>query len=101
MKDRWERMEEILTVIDILNSDGGTATTVRGLYEFIKNSQEIFEDPDITINIVDSAIRHYRKSGLVRRKHNPYIKPFQYELSNKGREKLDWLENEEYLNYVI
>lgn len=57
-------------------------------------------DRDITINIVDSAIRHYRKSGLVRRKHNPYINPFQYELSKKGKEKLEWLENEEYLNYI-
>ncbi|MBA7507173.1 hypothetical protein ES706_05889 [subsurface metagenome] len=96
---RYERMEEILSTIDILTSDGAT-TTVKDLYEFIKNSQETFDDPDITINIIDSAIRHYRKSGLVRRKHNPYIKPFQYKLSKKGIEKLEWLENEEYLNYV-
>jgi len=33
---RYKRMEEILSTIDILTSDGGTATTVRGLYEFIK-----------------------------------------------------------------
>ncbi len=99
MKNRWERMEEILSAIDILTSDG-KSTTIRGLTEFIKNSQETFDDPDITINIVDSAIRHYRKSGLVRRKHNPYINPYQYELSKKGKEKLEWLENEEYLNYI-
>lgn len=93
MKERWERMEEILTAIDILTSDGGI-TTVKDLFKFIKNSQEIFDDSVITINIVDSAIRHYRKSGLVRRKHSPYIKPFQYELSKKGKNKLEWLENE-------
>jgi len=43
-------------------------------------------------NIVNSSIRHYRKNGLVKRKHNPYKRPFEYELSKRGAEEIDWLE---------
>lgn len=97
--DKYKRMQEILIALDILTSDG-EPTTIRDLTEFIKNSEE-FDDSNITINIVDCAIRHYRKFGLVRRKHKPlYLKPFHYELSNKGKENLEWLESEEFLNYI-
>lgn len=95
--DRYKRMEEILTIIDILNADR-ELTTIRDITRFIKNSED-FEDKVITFNIVDCAIRHYRKCGLVSRKHKPYFKPFRYKLSNKGEEKLEWIESGEYLSY--
>ena len=53
----------------------------------------MLEAIDIDINIVNSSIRHYRTNGLVKRKHNPYKCPFEYNLSKKGIEQLEWLED--------
>ena len=71
-------------------------TTVRDIYEYLKK-----EDPNITINIVNSSVRAYRRNRYIRRKHNPYLKPYQYELSDKGEKRLEWLEWIESEEYVI
>ena len=57
-------------------------------------------EPYININIVNSSIRHYRENGLVKRKNNPYKRPFEYILSKKGIEQLEWLEDEKYLEFI-
>ena len=62
-------------------------TTVQGIKEYL---QKI--DYNIDINIVNSSIRHYRRNGLIRRKHNPYKHPSEYELSKRGVEQIEWLE---------
>ena len=61
-------------------------TTVRDITNFLK-------EKEATINIINSSIRNYHKKGLVRRKHDPYKRPFEYELSNRGIEQLEWLED--------
>ena len=72
----------------------GKPTNVKSLTNLLKQF-----DADITQNIVDCSIRHYRtKNRLVRRKCNLYMRPFQYILTNKGYERLEWLKNEKYLN---
>ncbi len=63
-------------------------TTIREITVYLKKNE-----PDIDINIVNSSIRHYRKNGLVKRKHNLYKRPFEYSLSKKGIEQLEWLED--------
>ena len=91
--ERWSRMYQIFTAIEIMNIMN-KETTVLDITECL---QEI--DYNIDINIVNSSIRHYRSNGLIRRKHNPYKRPFEYELSKRGVEKVDWLEEfaEEFL----
>ena len=71
------------------NDKNKIPTTVRGIFEYLKN-----DDPDITINIVDRSIRQYRCNRYIKRKHNPYIKPYQYELSDKGIDRLNYIEEE-------
>ena len=62
-------------------------TTIRGITGYL---QKI--DHNIDINIINSSIRHYRRNGLIRRKHNPYKRPFKYKLTNRGLEQIEWLE---------
>lgn len=92
--ERWSRMYQILTTIEIMNNKHNP-TTIRDLKDYLKKNE-----PKIEINIVNSSIRHYRKIGLVKRKHKPYLRPFEYSLSKKGEEQLSWLENEEYLEFI-
>ncbi len=63
-------------------------TTVKDITDFLK-----LKEPNIVINTVNSSIRHYRKNGLVKRKHNPYRRPFQYILTKKGEKQKDWLDD--------
>ena len=86
--ERWERMLEILTVIEIMNNENRD-TSVKNITKYLQKVNQ-----EIELNIVNSSIRHYRKLGLIKRKHKPYLKPFQYILTNKGYIQLDWLENE-------
>ena len=87
-------MYQILTTICIMNNEYNP-TTIRDITLFLKK-----KEPDIDINIVNSSIRHYREKGLVKRKHNPYKRPFEYILSKKGIEQLEWLEDEKYLEFI-
>ena len=87
--EKWERMFQILSVLELINNERKN-TTVRDLTEYLKT-----KDKKIDVNIINSSIRHYRKIGLIKRKHDPYKRPFQYVLSNKGEEQIDWLENED------
>ena len=91
MTERWERQYQILSAIEFMNNDN-IPTTSRDIYEYLLN-----DDPNITINIVDSSIRQYRHNRYIRRKHKPYLRPYHYELSDKGEEKLEWIENEVYV----
>ena len=84
--ERWSRMYQILTAIEKMDNENNN-TTVRAITEHLQ-----IIDHNIDINIVNSSIRHYRKNGLIRRKHNPYKHPFEYELSKRGLEQIDWLE---------
>lgn len=86
-------MHQILTAIEIMNNENNI-TTVRTVTEHLQ-----MIDYNIDINIVNSSIRHYRRNGLIKRKHNPYKHPFEYELSKRGVEQIDWLEGfaEEYV----
>ena len=79
-------MYQILTAIERMDNEN-KITTIRGITEYL---QKI--DHNIDINIVNSSIRHYRRNSLIRRKHNPYKHPFEYELSNRCLEQIDWLE---------
>lgn len=92
--ERWSRMYQILTAIEIIDNENNS-TTIRDITEYLQKNE-----PEIDINIVNSSIRHYRKNGLVKRKHKPYLRPFEYFLSKKGEEQLSWLENEEYLEFI-
>ena len=84
--EQWSRMYQTFTAMEIMNNEHNP-TTIRDITEYLKKNE-----PDIDINIVNSSIRHYRKNGLVKRKHNPYKRPFEYELSKRGAEQIDWLE---------
>ena len=79
-------MYQIFTAIEIMNNKHNP-TTIRDITVYLKK-----REPVININIVNSSIRHYRKNGLVKRKHDPYKRPYHYELSNKGISQLEWLE---------
>jgi len=89
--ERWSRMYQILTIIELMNSKHNPTTT-RNITEYLKKNE-----PSIDINIVNCSIRHYRKNGLVKRQHKPYLSPFRYILSKKGEAQLSWLENEKNL----
>ena len=91
--ERWSRMYQILTAIEKMDNENNN-TTVRAITEHLQ-----IIDHNIDINIVNSSIRHYRKNGLIRRKHSPYKHPFEYELSKRGVEQINWLEEfaEEYI----
>ena len=95
MTEKWERQYQILSAIELMNNEN-EPTTVRDIYEYLKN-----DDEDITINIVNSSIRQYRRNRYIRRKHKPYLRPYQHELTNKGEERLEWLEWIESEEYVI
>jgi len=86
-------MYQILTAIEKMDNENNN-TTVRAITEHLQ-----IIDHNIDINIVNSSIRHYRKNGLIRRKHSPYKHPFEYELSKRGVEQINWLEEfaEEYI----
>lgn len=84
--ERWSRMYQILITIEIMDNEYNP-TTIRDITAFLKKSES-----DIDINVVNSSIRHYRKNGLVKRKHDHYKRPYHYELSNKGISQLEWLE---------
>jgi len=79
-------MYQILTAIERMDNEN-KMTTVRCIKEYL---QKI--DHNIEINIVNSSIRHYRRNGLLRRKHSPYRCPFEYELSNSNVKQIQWLE---------
>ncbi len=91
--ERWMRMYQILFATELLVNENRN-TSVRGIYEYL-----IINDPYININIINSSIRHYRKNGLIKRKHKPYKRPSQNILTKKGEEQLDWLEIGEYMDY--
>ena len=79
-------MYQILTAIETMDNVN-KITTVRGITEHLQ-----VIDHHIDINTVNSSIRRYRRNGLIMRKHNPYKHPFDYKLSNRGLEQIDWLE---------
>ena len=79
-------MYQILTVIETMNKEN-KITTIRSITEYLQVIAH-----HIDINIVNSSIRHYHRNGLIRRKHNLYKHPFEYELSKRGVEQIDWLE---------
>ncbi|MEE9378855.1 MAG: hypothetical protein V3V33_12560 [Candidatus Lokiarchaeia archaeon] len=88
MVQRWIRQSQLLNGILSMNSQG-LSTTVNDITLFLMKN-----DSDIDINIVDSSIRHYRKSRLLRRKRNPYKPnkhPFEYELTELGFNQIDYL----------
>ncbi len=89
IKNRFERMYQLLSVVESMDNEGKT-TTVRDITEYLRENDS---EKNINVNIVNSSIRHYRGNGLVRRKHNPYKRPYHYELSNRGIEQLEWLED--------
>ena len=89
--EKWERMFQILSALELMNNEREN-TTVRDLTEYLK-----IKDKKIDVNIINSSIRHYRKNGLVKRKQDS--RPFQYELSVRGEEQLEWIENED-LDYL-
>jgi len=64
--ERWSRMYQILTAIEKMDNENNIAT-VRVITEHLQ-----IIDHNIDINIVNSSIRHNRRIGLIRRKHNPY-----------------------------
>lgn len=84
--ERWSRMYQILTAIEKMDNEKNN-NTVRAITEHLQ-----IIDHNIDINIVNSSIRHYRKNGLIRRKHSPYKHPFEHKLSKRGVEQIDWLE---------
>ncbi|MBA7642537.1 hypothetical protein ES703_50232 [subsurface metagenome] len=65
-------MYQILTAIERMDNEN-KITTIRGITEYLKENEQ-----DITINITNSSVRHYRKNGFIRRKHNPYKHHFEY-----------------------
>ena len=89
--ERWSRMYQILTAIEI-NYYENLDTTVRGITNYLRKAKL-----KVDINIVNSSIRHYRKSGLIRRKHNPYKRSFQYVLTKKGGSVLISALNERWI----
>lgn len=86
-------MYQLLSVVEGMNNED-KSTTIRNITEHLKKIE-----PDININIINCSIRHYRKNGLVRRKHDPYKRPFEYELSKKGVEQLKWVED--FINELL
>ncbi len=85
--ERWERQFQLLSTILDMNEQK-LRTTIKDITELLKEIE-----PNIDINTVNSSIRHYRKNGLLKRKHNPYKRPFEYTLSKKGIKQLEWLED--------
>ncbi len=83
--EKWNRQSQLLTTLSAMNEQN-LRTRISDLVSYLSHN-----DPEISINIVDSSIRSYRKQRLVRRKHRPYVKPFEYELSRFGTEHLFWL----------
>ena len=84
--DRWERMYQIFELLE------GNQLTVRELTDMIK-------EKTITLNFIDSMLRHYRHNGYLTRKKNIF-NLYSYELSQKGINQLKYfLQNGEYLEY--
>jgi len=92
--ERWERQIQLLSTILDMN-EKKIRTSVRAITDFLKE-----KEPNIIINTVNCSIRHYRKNGLVKRNHDPYLRPFKYLLTKKGIKQLEWLENEGHLDYL-
>ena len=88
MKERWGRMKQIFEFLD------GSQLTVRQITDLLEQSDDI-----ITLNLVDSLLRHYHKNGYLKRKKEPISRKFAYILSNKGKKQLIWLKERKYLNY--
>ncbi len=87
--EKYNRQSQLLTTISDMNEEN-LRTRITDLVSYLSHN-----DPEISINIVDSSIRRYRKQRLVKRKHRPYVKPFEYELSRFGLEHLNWLIDQE------
>lgn len=87
MKERFERQYQILFSLLVLNNKGMPSKII-DIKEYIEK-----EDFYITENIVDCSVRQYRRNGLLKRRHDPYRRPFQYLLSSKGLKQLEWLED--------
>lgn len=83
--EKYNRQSQLLSTLSDMNEQN-LRTRITDLVLYLNHN-----DPEITINIVDSSIRSYRKQRLIRRKHQPYVKPFEYELSRFGLEHLYWL----------
>ena len=84
--NRWERMYQIFELLE------GSQLTVRELTDMIKERA-------ITLNFIDSMLRHYRKNGYLTRKKNIF-NIYSYSLSERGIDQLnDFLRNGEYLQY--
>ena len=58
-------MYQILTVVEVMNNEN-KETIVRDIAESLQKIE-----PNIDSNNVNSSIRHYRRNGLISRKHNP------------------------------
>jgi len=81
--------------IEIIQEEIDKPTTIRDITEYLN------VDSEITINIVNSSVRHYRENRLIKRNHNPYKRPYQHLLTKKGKKQLEWLENGEFEDYII
>lgn len=86
--NRWERMYQIFELLE------GNQLTVRELTDILEVKEKA-----ITLNFIDSMLRHYRKNGYLTRK-KVFSDKFSYQLSQKGLDQLnDFLRNGEYLEY--
>lgn len=86
--ERWERMLEIFGLLE------GNGLTVRELTDILER-----KEGTITLNLIDSLLRHYNKNGYLNRTKN-FFKIYSYSLSEKGENQLEWLRKGEHLNYV-
>lgn len=87
---RWGWM---IQVFRLLEKD---SLTVRELTNLLEDNNE-----DVYLKLIDALLRHYLKSGYLKRtrdslKHYKYV----YKLSKKGKKHLNWLNSDEYLEYI-
>ena len=91
MKERWERMEQILT---ILNNSDCTVAEVR--------NQILYQGENLSIKLVDVMLKHYYDNSLLNRKKDRTIEynPYRYKLSKTGMEQLEWLKSGGHMKYI-
>ena len=91
-KERWQRQYQILSIINqMINLN--LKTIVRDITDFLLDV-----DCDISINIINSAVRHYGENRLLKRGN---MQPYKYILTKKGYNQLEWLKDDKYLEYLL
>jgi len=91
MKDRWERMGQILT---ILHNEDCTVAEMR--------DKLILEGELLSFQAIDNLLRHYFKYSYLNREKDRTLErnPFRYRLSEFGMGQLAWIKSGESLKYI-